>query len=154
VAGACGLLIYPSVVIDWLAARHWGVRAAIAILSGVLTALGFQPFGWWALLPFGVAGLTLAVLGARRVRGAAGLGFAYGIGFLLIGIGWMQVIFVQAMFGLVGFESLFYAQLRAGRGSSSPTPASRSTASGGCAWVSRWWTRRLPGCSRWSGWAA
>jgi apolipoprotein N-acyltransferase len=98
-------------VIDWLAARHWGVRAAIAILSGVLTALGFQPFGWWPLVPFGVAGLTLAVLGARRVRGAAGLGFAYGIGFLLLGIGWMQVIFVQAMFGLVGFEALFYALL-------------------------------------------
>ncbi len=89
------------------------MRAAIAILSGVLTALGFQPFGWWALLPFGVAGLTLAVLGARRVRGAAGLGFAYGIGFLLLGIGWMQVIFVQAMFGLVGFEALFYGLLGA-----------------------------------------
>ena len=100
-------------MIVWLAARHWGVRAAIAILSGVLTALGFQPFGWWALLPFGVAGLTLAVLGARRVRGAAGLGFAYGIGFLLVGIGWMQVIFVQAMFGLVGFEALFYGLLGA-----------------------------------------
>ena len=26
------------------------MRAAIAILSGVLTALGFQPFGWWALV--------------------------------------------------------------------------------------------------------
>ncbi len=100
-------------MIDWLAARHWGVRAAIAIVSGVLTALGFQPFGWWPLLPFGVAGLTLAVLGARRVRGAAGLGLAYGIGFLLLGIGWMQVIFVQAMFGLVGFEALFYGLLGA-----------------------------------------
>jgi apolipoprotein N-acyltransferase len=100
-------------VIDWLAARHWGVRAAIAIVSGVLTALAFQPYGWWPLLPLGVAGLTLAVLGARRIRGAAGLGFAYGTGFLLLGLDWMQVIFVQAMFGLVGVEALFYALLGA-----------------------------------------
>ena len=100
-------------MIDWLAARHWGVRAAIAILAGVLTALGFEPFGLWPLLPFGVAGLTLTVLAARRVRGAAGLGLAYGVGFLLLGIGWMQVIFVQAMFALVGFEALFYAVLGA-----------------------------------------
>jgi apolipoprotein N-acyltransferase len=98
-------------VIDWLAARHWGVRAAIAILAGVLTALGFQPFGWWPLVPFGVAGLSLVVLAARRVRGAAGLGFAYGAGFLLLGIGWMQVIFVQAMFGLVAVEALFFCLL-------------------------------------------
>jgi apolipoprotein N-acyltransferase len=101
------------VVIDWLAARHWAARAGISILAGVLTALGFQPFGWWPLVPFGVAGLSLTILAARRVRGAVGLGFAYGIGFLLLGIGWMQVIFVQAMFGLVGFEALFYGLLGA-----------------------------------------
>lgn len=100
-------------MIDWLAGRHWGLRTVVAIIAGVLTALGFQPFGWWPLVPVGVAGLTLAVLSARRVRGATGLGFAYGIGFLLLGIGWMQVIFVHAMIGLVAVEALFYGLLGA-----------------------------------------
>lgn len=100
-------------MIDRLAARHWGVRAGLAISSGVLTALGFQPYGWWPLVPVGVAGLSLAVLGARRIRGATGLGFGFGTGFLLLGVGWMQVIFLQAMFGLVVVEALFFALLGA-----------------------------------------
>lgn len=100
-------------MIDWLAGRHWGLRTAVAILAGVLTALGFQPLGWWPLVPLGVAGLSLAVLSARRIRGAVGLGFGYGIGYLLLGVGWMQIIFVQAMVGLVVVEALFYALLGA-----------------------------------------
>ncbi len=98
---------------QWLAGRHGGLRAGIAIMSGVVTALGFQPFNLWGLVPLGVAGLSTSVRSARRVRGAAGLGLGYGLGFLLVGIGWMQVIFVEAMFGLVGVEALFYAGLGA-----------------------------------------
>ncbi len=100
-------------MVDWLAARHWSLRATIAILTGVAAALGFQPYGWWPLVPVGVAGLTLAVLAAHRVRGALGLGYLWGIGFLLLGVGWMQVIFVQAMFALVAIEACFYAGLAA-----------------------------------------
>ena len=37
-------------MIEWLAARHWGLRGAVAILSGVLTALAFEPYGWWPLV--------------------------------------------------------------------------------------------------------
>lgn len=100
-------------MVEWLAVRHWSLRAAIAILTGVATALGFQPYGWWPLVPVGVSGLTIVVLAARRVRGASGLGFAWGIGFLLLGVGWMQAIFVQAMVALVVVEALFYALLGA-----------------------------------------
>ena len=95
-------------MVDWLATRHWSLRAAIAILTGVATALGFQPYGWWPLVPLGVAGLTVVVLAARRVRGAAGLGYLWGVGFLLLGVGWMQAIFVQAMVALVAIEACFF----------------------------------------------
>lgn len=100
-------------MVEWLAVRHWGLRTATAILAGVLTAFGFQPYGWWPLLLVGVSGLSVAVAAARRVRGAAGLGFAYGIGFLALGVGWMSVIFVEAMVALVVIEALFYAALGA-----------------------------------------
>lgn len=100
-------------MIEWLAARPWGLRAALAVVSGILAALGYQPYGWWPLTLIGVAGLSIAVLAARRVRGATGLGLAWGIGFLLLGIGWMKVIFVEAMVGLVLVEALFYALLGA-----------------------------------------
>ena len=61
----------------------------------------------------GVAGLSVVVLACRRVRGAAGLGLAFGSGFLLLGLGWMQAIFVEAMFGLVAVEALFFCLLGA-----------------------------------------
>ncbi|MFT4108852.1 apolipoprotein N-acyltransferase [Propionicimonas sp.] len=100
-------------MVEWLAARHWGLRGGIAAAAGVATALGFEPYGWWPLVPLGVAALTLVVLAARRVRGATGLGLVWGVGFLLLGITWMQAIFLEALLGLVGLESLFFALLGA-----------------------------------------
>lgn len=98
-------------VIDRLAGMPGALRTAIALVCGALAALGFQPHGWWPLTPLGVAGLTIVVLAARRVPGAIGLGYAWGVGFLLLGVGWMQVIFVQAMVGLVMVEAVFYGVL-------------------------------------------
>jgi len=84
-----------------------------AFALGLLTALGFAPYGWWPLAILGVAGLTLAVAAATRAVGAVGIGYAYGLGLLLVGVGWMQIIYVQAMVGLVMFEALFYGLLAA-----------------------------------------
>ena len=100
-------------MVEWLAARHWGLRTGFAVVAGILTALGFQPYDWWPLTILGVAGLSLTVLAARRLRGAIGLGYAYGIGFMLLGVGWMQAIFVQAMVALVLIEAAWYAGLAA-----------------------------------------
>lgn len=118
-------------MIDRLAGRHTGLRTAIAVIAGALTALGFQPYGWWPLVPLGVAGLIVAVLAARHVGGAIGLGYAWGIGFLLLGIGWMQVIFLQAMIGLVMVEATFYAAFAALLKLASRTP---------------WWPLLAAGC--------
>lgn len=98
-------------MIDRFAALPAGLRAGLAILLGVITALGFEPFGWWPLLLIGVPGLTVLVAAARGPLGAAGLGVGYGLGFLGLGVGWMQVIFIEAMVALVGFEALFYGLL-------------------------------------------
>jgi apolipoprotein N-acyltransferase len=98
-------------VVEWLAARHWGLRTGVAIVAGVLTALAFQPFGWWPLLFVGVATLSVSVLAARRIRGAIGLGYAYGLGFMGLGVNWMQAILPEAMVGLVLVMSIWYGLL-------------------------------------------
>lgn len=98
-------------MVEWLAARHWGLRTGVAIVFGILTALGFQPYGWWPLTLVGVAGLSLCTLAAGSWRGAIGLGYAFGLGFMGIGVNWMQVIFVQAMVGLVLVTAVWYPVL-------------------------------------------
>jgi apolipoprotein N-acyltransferase len=90
---------------------HLGLRAGLAVVAGVVAALGFQPFGWWPVLPFGVAGLSLLALGARRWWQALLLGYCWGLGFMGLGVNWMQAIFVQAMLGLVAFTALYFAGL-------------------------------------------
>lgn len=100
-------------MVEWLAARHWGFRTGFAIVAGVATALGFQPFGCWPLVLVGVAGCSLCVLAARRWWGAIGLGYAFGLGFMGLGVNWMQVIFPQAMVALVAIEATWYAVLAA-----------------------------------------
>jgi apolipoprotein N-acyltransferase len=78
---------------------------------GLLTATGFAPYNWWPLAVVGVAGLTACVAAAQRLLGAIAAGYVYGLGLLFVGVGWMQVIFVQAMIALVAVEALFYALL-------------------------------------------
>jgi len=87
------------------------VRICLAASFGLITALGFAPYGWWPLTIIGVAGLSVCVLAAVRLRGAAGLGYVYGLGFLGLGLNWLQIIFVEAMIGLVLVEAVFYAGL-------------------------------------------
>lgn len=98
-------------MISWLAQRHWSLRLAAAGGFGALTALGFQPFGWWGLALLGVAGLSWCVKASPRLRFSVSLGLGYGLGLLLVGISWMQAIFFEAMVGLVVVEALFYALL-------------------------------------------
>ena len=98
-------------MIAWLSNRHWSIRLIAAVGFGLISAIGFAPYNWWPLAILGVAGLSVCVASAKRLLGALGLGYLYGLGLLSIGLGWMQIIFVQAMVGLVGFEALFFALL-------------------------------------------
>ncbi len=85
------------------------VRLAVATLSGVLAALGFEPYAWPALLPVAVAGTTLAVVGLGLFRGFL-VGTAFGIAFMLTLLPWLQVINVPAWLGLGVLEALGYGR--------------------------------------------
>lgn len=98
-------------MIDALARRPAALRVVLALLSGLATGFAFQPFNLWPLAFLGVAGLSVSVLAAKGFRGSAGLGLVFGLSFLWLGLNWMQVIFLQAMFGLVGVEALFFVGL-------------------------------------------
>lgn len=98
-------------MIRWLSAWHWSLRTIAVIIFGVLTAGGFAPAGLWPVAILGVAGLTVVVATTRRWFAAVGYGYAYGLGLLALGVGWMQVIFVQAMIALVMIEAVFFALL-------------------------------------------
>jgi len=100
-------------VIERVAGWHVGLRLALAICFGVVTAFGFEPFAWWPLLVPGIAGLSLLVLGAARLRQALLLGLGYGIGYMGVGLNWMRAIFIEAMLGIVLVTSLVYVLLAA-----------------------------------------
>ncbi len=96
---------------SWLAARQPILRIVAAALFGALTALGFAPFDWWPLAIIGPAGLTVVILATTSWRLVLATGYAFGLGLLGVGVGWMQVIFVQAMVALVAIMALYYAGL-------------------------------------------
>ena len=98
-------------MIERVGRAHLGLRSGLAIVAGITTALGFEPFAWWPLLFPGIAGLSLVVLGARRLRQALLLGFCYGLGYMGLGLSWMRAIFVDALIGIVLVTSLLYVLL-------------------------------------------
>ena len=64
-------------------------RFALALGGGFLVALSLPPWGWWPLAVVGVVVFELA-LGAWPERAARfWRGFAFGFGWLAMGIGWM-----------------------------------------------------------------
>lgn len=94
-----------------LARLHWSLRLLAGAAFGLLTATGFAPLNAWPLTIFGIAGLTLCVATARRWWLALGIGYAYGVGFFSLAVGWLYVLFVQAMVALVLIEATFSALL-------------------------------------------
>ena len=71
--------------------RRWRTPLA-ALLLGALTPLAFAPTGWWWLLPLTLAPLLWrALLRPCSARAAARLGWLWGFGSFMAGIGWIQV---------------------------------------------------------------
>jgi apolipoprotein N-acyltransferase len=91
-AGAC-----ESTVLWFQSLRGWR-RAAVAFVSGLLSALAFAPFGVFPLLLLSLAVLVLLLDGAhneaRPIRRSAVIGWWYGFGQFLAGLYWVAYAFL------------------------------------------------------------
>lgn len=86
-------------------------RLILAVLSGLLLSLAFEPVAWPALLPVAVAAYVLAVRGLRA-RAALLPGAGFGLAFFLAHIWWLvDSIGTVAWLLLAGLEGAFYAAL-------------------------------------------
>lgn len=81
-------------------------RLLLAVVSGLATALAFEPFALAYLAPLGVAGMTLAAVGTRPRTGFV-VGLAYGVAYLGLLLPWLQVIHPAAWPALALLEALF-----------------------------------------------
>ncbi|MFI1916416.1 apolipoprotein N-acyltransferase [Nocardia sp. NPDC020380] len=78
-------------VAAWVAGRPGLVRLLAAVVAGLLLYASFPPRTLWFLAPVGIAILTLAVRGTRRLRGAFGVGFVGGMAFFLPLLPWTGI---------------------------------------------------------------
>ncbi|MBK1702373.1 apolipoprotein N-acyltransferase [Thiococcus pfennigii] len=63
---------------------------ALALGAGALAVLAFAPFGWYLLAPLALALLYEALRG-RRGAGAFGIGWAFGLGLMGLGVFWIRI---------------------------------------------------------------
>ena len=81
-------------------------RIALALGGGFLVAVSLPPWGWWPLAVVGVVVFELA-LGPAPSRGERfWRGFAFGFGWLAMGVGWMWQLTVP---GYIAASILFAA---------------------------------------------
>ena len=82
-------------------------RPALALVSGLVLPLAFEPVAWPVVLPLCVAGFLVSVHGVRA-RSGFGLGLLFGASFYLVHISWMRAVATAAWLGLSGLETFFY----------------------------------------------
>ena len=66
---------------------------AFAFLAGLVSALGFEPVGFWPLTLFGFAVLLWLVHDAPRLRSALARGWWFGLGQFVLGLNWIATAF-------------------------------------------------------------
>jgi apolipoprotein N-acyltransferase len=86
------------------------LRTLLALASGVVLSLAFEPVAVPLVVPLAVAGYVLAVRGLRA-RVAWWPGLVFGIGFYFTHIVWMRAVGTDAWIALSSVEALFYALL-------------------------------------------
>ena len=86
------------------------LRLIVALASGVVLALAFEPVAVPLVIPFAVAAFVLCCRGLRA-RSAWLPGLAFGIGFQYVLIFWMRAVGPDAWLGLATAEAAFLAVL-------------------------------------------
>ncbi|HEV2818333.1 MAG TPA: apolipoprotein N-acyltransferase [Allosphingosinicella sp.] len=66
---------------------------AFSLLAGLVSALGFAPFGLWPLTLLGFAGLLWLVEAAPSLRAALARGWWFGVGQFAVGLNWIATAF-------------------------------------------------------------
>jgi apolipoprotein N-acyltransferase len=69
------------------------LAALAAVIAGAVAALGFEPVNWWPLTIIGVAVLIALIDAAASRRRAALLGWLFGTGHFVAGLGWIATAF-------------------------------------------------------------
>ena len=69
------------------------MQLLIALVLGVISALAFQPVGFWPLMPLAFAGLFELLARAPTQRRAIGLGWWFGVGQFCLGLNWIATAF-------------------------------------------------------------
>ena len=82
-------------------------RLLFALASGLLGVLAFPPFGYWPLAMLSVAGLSIAVRG-QRCRGAAWIGFSFGVGLFGPMLHWTSTYVGAAPWLVLVFSQTWY----------------------------------------------
>jgi len=123
-----------------------------AFLAGLVSALGFQPVGWWPLTVLAVAALIELVRRAPNLRGALARGWWFGLGHFTLGLNWIATAFTYqaAMPAWLGWVAVVllslylavYPALAAGlawtAGRKNPTALALAFAG---AWIATEWLR-------------
>ena len=75
--------------------RTWAERfpVPLALGLGAISALAFDPVGWWPLMMVAFAALGELLCRARSLRQALGLGGAFGFGQFVVGLNWIATAF-------------------------------------------------------------
>ena len=65
----------------------------IALVTGGLSALAFQPLALWPLMPLAFALLCELLARSKRLGGALLVGWAFGLGQFTVGLNWIATAF-------------------------------------------------------------
>lgn len=94
---------------------HW-LRILAAAVFGAAAALALAPLYLWPLMIFGYAGLLWLVSAAATWRGAFMVGWAFGIGYFLVGLHWVGHAFMVDAARFAWMMPIALAALAAGLG--------------------------------------
>src|SRR5688572_24688284 len=80
---------------------------SLAAMLGAVSALAFEPIGWWPLLPIAFAGLCELISRTETLRRALALGWSFGFAQFLVSLNWIATAFtfqaaMPAWLGWVG----------------------------------------------------